>query len=111
VEGTKGKSNCNTKVWGEKTWQFQGENPSPYVLEHVNLIASITGKAPYINEGRQVAESTLCAVMGRMAAYTGREITWKWITEESKLDLMPPKLEFTSFQPHPVAIPGQAQLT
>ncbi len=110
AEGTRGKSNCSTRIWGEKAWQFQGENPSPYVLEHVDLVAAITGKAPYVNEGRQVAESTLCAVMGRMAAYSGREVTWKWITEESKLDLMPPALEFTSFQPHPVAVPGQTQL-
>jgi hypothetical protein len=29
-----------------------------------------------LNEGIQVAESTLTANMGRMSAYTGRKITW-----------------------------------
>jgi predicted dehydrogenase len=111
VEGTRGKSTCAGKIWGEKEWTYQGDNPNAYVQEHVDLIAAITGKAPYVNEGKQVADSTLMAVMGRTAAYTGQEVTWKWITEESKLDLAPPKLEFVSFQPHPVAIPGQTQMT
>jgi predicted dehydrogenase len=110
VVGTKGKSDCAGKLQGEKTWAYSGENINPYVKEHMDLIAAMTGKAPYVNETRQVAESCLTAVMGRTAAYAGREVTWQWITEESKLDLMPPKLEFTSFQPHGIPAPGQTPL-
>lgn len=110
VEGTRGKSSCAGKIWGESNWSYVGDDPNPYVQEHVDLVAAIMGKAPYVNEAKQVADSTLMAVMGRMAAYTGQEVTWQWITEQSKLDLAPPKIEFTSFQPHGIAIPGQTQL-
>ncbi len=112
VVGTKGKSNCSNDIqlYAGNGWHFEGRAPDPYVAEHAHLIAAITGKAPYINEGKQVADSTMIAVMGRMAAYTGREISWKWATEKSQLNLMPPKFEFGPFQPHPVAIPGVTQL-
>jgi predicted dehydrogenase len=108
--GTKGMSDCANKIWGEKVFAYSGENINPYVKEHMDLIASMTGKAPYVNEAKQVANSTLIAIMGRTAAYAAKEVTWKWITEESKLDLMPPKFEFTSFQPHGVPVPGQMAL-
>ena len=38
--------------------------------EHTDLIDSIRAGKP-LNEGKQVAESTLTAIMGRMSAYTG----------------------------------------
>ena len=60
--GSKGDSNC--KDMGEA-----GINP--YVQEHIDLVNSITGAGPYLHEGKQVAESTMTAIMGRMAAYTG----------------------------------------
>ncbi len=46
-----------------------------------------------INEGRRIAESTLTAIMGRMSAYTGRELSWDWAMNASKLDLTPGKYE------------------
>ena len=109
IEGTKGKSNCGGNIDGETKWNFQGDNPNPYVQEHTDLIAAIRG-GQYINEGKQVADSSFVAVLGRMAAYTGREIKWDWATKVSKLDLMPPKLEFGPFEPHPVAMPGKTEL-
>jgi myo-inositol 2-dehydrogenase / D-chiro-inositol 1-dehydrogenase len=66
--GTKGRSNCHDL--GER-----GTNP--YIQEHIDLVNAITGKTPYLNEGVQVAHSTMTAIMGRMSAYTGRKITWK----------------------------------
>ena len=59
-----------------------------------------------LNEGRRVAESTMCAIMGRMSAYTGRAISWEWAMNSSKLDLMPKKLEFGPNPVEPVAVPG-----
>jgi len=47
----------------------------PYVQEHADLIGSITGGAK-LCEGYNVAISTATAIMGRMAAYTGKPITW-----------------------------------
>lgn len=48
--------------------------------------------------------------MGRMAAYTGQEVTWDWAMNESKLDLTPPKYEFGDLTVPPVAVPGETQL-
>ena len=58
-------------------WTFEADETNPYVQEHIDLIASIRNGKP-LNEGRQVAESTMCAIMGRMSAYTGRAISWEW---------------------------------
>jgi hypothetical protein len=57
-------------------------------MEHTDLIASIRQGSP-LNEGEQVALSTLTAIGGRMSAYTGREISWNWLLNGSKLDIFP----------------------
>jgi predicted dehydrogenase len=67
VVGTKGRSRCMDM--GER-----GINP--YVQEHIDLVASIRGTGPYLNEGEQMAYSTLTAIMGRMSAYIGEPVTW-----------------------------------
>jgi predicted dehydrogenase len=113
VVGEKGTSNCNGSIAntaGEKLWDSKGEELNPYVQEHVDCLASIQGKGKYWMEGRQVAESTFSAVLGRMAAYTGRELKWDWAVNQSKLKLGPEKLEFGPYQPDPVAMPGQTEL-
>ena len=107
--GTKGKSNCAGDIWGEKPYTFEGSNPNPYVQEHTDLIESIRNGRP-LNEGKAVAESTLAAVMGRMSAYTGREVSWKWVLNSSKLDLAPPKYEFGPLPVPEVAVPGVTPL-
>ena len=54
---------------------FKGALDDADAMKEQNFIASITG-GKFINEAAQGAESTLSAIMGRYAAYTGR--TWKW---------------------------------
>ena len=111
VVGEKGFSNCNGDISGETKWNYQGQEPNPYVQEHVDFIASIKGDGPHYNETKQVAESTMTAVMGRMSAYTGREISWKWATQSSKLKLGPENMHlFGPFEPPPVAVPGKTEL-
>ena len=64
----------------------------PYVQEHMHLVYAIrTGD--YVNEAEATALSTLTAIMGRTAAYTGRLITWDEIFK-SDMDLGPAKMEF-----------------
>ena len=63
---------------------------NPYVQEHIDLLESITSRKP-INELKQVAESTLTAIMGRMSAYTGKAVTWEQALN-SKLDTFPKHL-------------------
>ena len=82
---------------------------NPYVQEHKDLIASIRLGKP-LNEGKRIAESTLTAIMGRMSAYTGREVSWKWVLNSSELDLSPAKYEFGDVPVRPVAIPGETKL-
>ena len=65
-----------------------GRPTDMYQAEHDELFASIrTGKP--INNGEYMAKSTLLAIMGRMAAYTGQQITWE-MALNSKEDLSPP---------------------
>ncbi len=58
-----------------------------------------------INNGEQAAQSTLLALMGRTAAYTGQVITPEMILN-SKEDLSPPKYEFGPLAVPPIPIPG-----
>jgi len=110
VVGTKGVAILERReIHGENAYKYEAERIDPYIQEHKDLIESMRqGNA--INEGRQVAESTLTAVMGRMSAYTGRELKWDWVMNASKLDLMPKKLEFGDLPVRPVAVPGQTPL-
>jgi predicted dehydrogenase len=104
--GTKGTCNPKNEILGPNPFKHQGEVPNPYVPEHADLIAGIRKGEP-LNEGRAVAESTMTAILGRMAAYTGREISWKWAMEASKLDIRPEKYEMGSLPVPPIAIPGE----
>jgi len=73
-----------------------------------NLIAAITGGSP-LNEARRTAESTLTAIMARMSAYTGKELTWEQALN-SDLDLSPSAYTWDAKPPqNPVAMPGFTQ--
>ena len=106
VVGTEGYTNCQNIIWdldGNIKWKFEypkDENNNPtnslkipaYVQEHMHLVWAIrTGN--YVNEAEQTAISTLTAIMGRTAAYTGRMITWDEILK-SDMNLGPSKIEF-----------------
>ena len=106
--GTKGKSNPHGSITGPNAWRFSGEARNPYVQEHTDLIASIRAGEP-LNEAKRVAESTLCAIMGRMASYTGKEVTWDFAMK-SKLDLAPAAYAFGDGPRHEVAVPGKTPL-
>jgi hypothetical protein len=81
----------------------------PYVQEHTDLIASIRSSNP-INELKNVAESSLTAIMGRMSTYTGKEVTWDKALN-SKEDTMPARLSWDMDLPvAPVAVPGKTPL-
>lgn len=106
VVGTEGYTNCQDTVWdlkGNVKWQFEYPKDEEgnamktlkipaYVQEHMHLVHAIrTGN--YVNEAEQTAISTLTAIMGREAAYTGRLITWDYILK-SDLALGPSKIDF-----------------
>lgn len=94
---------------GKKIYQPTGSSPNPYVQEHADLIASIrSGQG--VNEGLQVAGSTMAAIAGRMSAYTGRSFKWSWVMNQSKLDLSPARYEFGDLPMRPIPVPGQTRL-
>ena len=78
IVGTKGATNCANKIFnpdGSVAWTYEGPKEQEYVEEHTDLVESIrTGKP--INEARNVAESTMTAIMGRISAYSGKEASW-----------------------------------
>ena len=76
-----------------------------YQTEHDELFASIRNGKP-INNGEYMAKSTLLAIMGRMAAYTGQEITWE-MAMNSKEDLSPPATTGTPRPPPPSPCRGR----
>jgi myo-inositol 2-dehydrogenase / D-chiro-inositol 1-dehydrogenase len=108
--GTKGASDACTRITGANPWVYEKpERPvTGYVQEHTNLIASIRAGRP-LNELRQVAESTLTAIMGREAAYTGQEVTWDEMLNADH-DLLPPRLAFGPLEVPAVPMPGQTKL-
>lgn len=114
--GTKGTSHTDAgaKIFtlnGEKIYtpQQARKHRDPYVQEHTDLIESIRSGKP-LNELKQVAESTLTAIMGRMSAYTGQRVSWEQALS-SKEDLMPKELTWdTPVAVAPVAMPGKTPL-
>ena len=95
---------------GKQTWEMAGSIAEAYKQEHKDLIDSIRAGKPIV-ELRQMADSSMVAVLGRMAAYTGQRVTWDFATKESKLDLFPENLTWESSLPKPQhAIPGKTKL-
>src|ERR1051325_4462206 len=80
---------------------------NPYEQEHADMVASILGKGPYINEAMEVANSTMTCIMGREAAYSGLKITWDMIMK-SQLDILPKTFDYkASFPVPPLPVPGK----
>lgn len=90
---------------GEVTWKFAGKRPNMYVSEHEALFKSIRAGRP-INDGERMARSTLIALMGREAGYTGQEITYEQMLN-SKQQLVPDNVTWDTPAPEvKVAMPG-----
>jgi len=105
--GTKGISDANSYITGMAEFKYTVPVRNPYVQEHADLIASIRSGQP-LNEAKRVAESTLTAIMARMAAYTGRVVTWDEALNSNE-SLRPNPLAFDTPAPIPaVAIPGKS---
>jgi len=111
VVGTKGVTDCCGSIQGENPWRYEGPNPNPYEVEHTDLIKSIRAGSP-LNEGQRIAESTLCAIMGRESAYSRQQFKRSWFMSKCTLDLLPPDdLKLSDSKPvPPFAIPGRYEL-
>ena len=79
IHGTKGYANVSkARIYrsnGEEMFRSRGKRGG-HQQEHHNLFADIrNGILP--NEGEYGAKSTMTAIMGRLATYTGQLIQWK----------------------------------
>jgi predicted dehydrogenase len=105
--GTRGVTVPAGSIRGSAPFRYEGRD-QPYVQEHKDLIASIRAGKP-LNEGATVATSTLAAIMARMSAYTGQEVTWEQAMN-SRLDLRPDNWTMGPRPVPPVVIPGKEPL-
>jgi hypothetical protein len=93
-------------VKGKNAWRFREEKPTDmYQNEHNEFFASIRKGEP-INDGIRMAHSTLTGIMGRMAAYTGQEITWEQAMNSTQ-SIVPADMNWNApISVAPVAMPG-----
>ena len=96
-------------IRGKSTWRYTGPKSDMYQQEHNELFASIRAGTAH-NDGEWMAHSTLLAIMGRMAAYTGQEVTWEDALN-SQERLVPEKLDWNmKLDIRPMAVPGFTKL-
>jgi len=114
--GTKGQANIlRNSITGENPWQYSGSKPSMYDVEHQHLFAAIRS-GQTINNGKYLARSTMLAILGRMANYTGQALTWEQAINSQQV-LAPAKYAFDATPPilpdkdgkYPIAIPGETK--
>ena len=119
VRGTRGYSNCQNKIWnsaGKLIWEYpypkddSGEPTNklkipPKVQEHIDLVTAIRTNKPRV-EAEDTAISTMIAVMGRISAYSGKEVTWEEMMN-SDLRLGPTEYKMGPIDIKPIVpVPG-----
>ncbi len=110
IFGTKGKANIQAHtIWGENAWRWKddGVPDDMYQNEHDVFFAKLR-RGEIINNGQYMCDSTLMAIMGRMAAYTGQEVTYDAaLNSQEQLGPDMASLTFDMAPPVPViAVPG-----
>ena len=75
-----------TRVKGKKVSvpTIEVEAEASMIQEHVELIKSARGKGTPLNCAQAVAEATLCAIGGRISAYTGQVVRWVDLVSNQK---------------------------
>ena len=107
-----GASNAGSQIFdrkGTKIWEKAGKILDAYKQEHKDLVDSIRSGKPVV-ELKQTADSSMVAILGRVAAYTGKRVTWDFMTRESSLDLFPKDLKWNgSLKTRGFAVPGRTK--
>lgn len=107
---------CTVNGWtgdpvmtGSSNWTYTGDQANMYQVEHNELQAAIRGDSPTVNDGDFMAQSTLMAILGREAAYTGQRISFDEMLN-STTRLGPKEYAFGELAIPPVAEPGTTKL-
>lgn len=106
VIGTEGRASVfQHTITGKNEWRYTGKTRDMYQAEHDEMFAALhAGKR--IDNGDYMCKSTLMALLGRMAAYTGKRVTWDEALA-SKEVLVPEPLRWEDAPPKgEVSIPG-----
>tara|TARA_R110002012_G_scaffold260489_1_gene442171 strand:- start:186 stop:1529 length:1344 start_codon:yes stop_codon:yes gene_type:complete len=123
-QGTKGSVHMNdagaasiTDIEGNNIFEYRNRrDPNPYQVEHDKLFASIRNKE-VISDAENGAKSTMTAIMGRMATYSGQIINWDEALKSDKV-LMPEEVTWESTPPtvpgkdglYPIPTPGKTEV-
>jgi myo-inositol 2-dehydrogenase/D-chiro-inositol 1-dehydrogenase len=107
--GIAGLARRGLTLTGDHPWRFEGEPNNNFLTEHEELFAGIRRGEP-INNGEYMAKSTLMAILGRMATYTGQKVTWDQALH-SQENLAPDRYAWDATPPvSEVARPGFTKL-
>lgn len=110
IFGTKGQlqvASSRVQIKGENPWRYKGEEGNMYRLEHVALFKSIRNGQP-INNGGYMSTSTMTAILGREAAYTGQNVKYEQLLA-SNMKLGPSEYDWTSVPVPSVRKPGDGE--
>jgi myo-inositol 2-dehydrogenase / D-chiro-inositol 1-dehydrogenase len=120
VYGTKGTAHVMlfngapyiTDLQNKRVWKYEGDykNPNMYVVEQKEFLQSIRDGKPRM-DGEWLANSSMMGVMGRMAGYSGQEITWE-MAINSQQRLVPEEKDWSwdkAPEVPPIALPGQTK--
>ena len=109
-------SGYSIKPKGGEGWRYKGKDKDPYQVEHDDLFAAIRNNQPY-NEAFNGAKSTMTAILGRLATYSGVEVSWEDALN-SNVDLHPDSYSWDTTPKtlagpdgfYPVSIPGKTKV-
>jgi len=115
IMGTKGVCYWTAcRIEGETSWRYEGPKNDANVEEQKILIGSIRDGQP-VNHGDTMIDSTYTAIMGQIACYTGKVVTWDQMkaadfefepkVEEVTLDMEPP-IRPDATGNYPLPVPG-----
>ena len=118
AHGTRGVANVGggrIESTGGWNWRFSGDNPLDYQVEHNDLFDAIRKDEPY-NEAAWGAKSTMTAILGRMATYSGQVVSWDDALG-SEIALVPSAYAWDADPPtlpdadghYPIPTPGMTQ--
>jgi len=113
AHGSEGTSNCAGRIEGENEWRFDGRGVSGHQQEQTDLIAALRAGGRY-NEGYYGANSSMTAVLGRVANYSGKVVKWDELVAKGKSQMPEGDLSFDTPAPfekdengdYPIPVPG-----
>jgi predicted dehydrogenase len=118
IVGTKGTVHCGAgqiKAGGKTLYAYDMKKENnPYQTEHDELFAAIAKGEYKFDDTENGAKTTLTAIIGRLATYSGQVIDWDTALN-SELSIQPAKYAFDANPPvlpdangfYPIAVPGQ----